>query len=66
MYVCMIGGDVRIYEEIDSMESLKTVVEEYLSNHNMESKQPMPLVMFSDALVCMYICMYVCTVLPLF
>ena len=45
------GGDVRIYEEIDSMENLKTVVEEYLSNHNMESKQPMPLVMFSDALV---------------
>lgn len=35
------------------MENLKIVVEEYLSNHNMESKQPMPLVMFSDALVCM-------------
>ena len=35
------------------MENLKVVVEEYLSNHNMESKQPMPLVMFSDALVCM-------------
>jgi dynein heavy chain len=44
------GGDIRIYDEIDSIENLKHVVEEYLSNHNAESKQPMPLVMFSDAL----------------
>lgn len=42
--------DIRIYDEIDSIDNLKTVVEEYLSNHNAESKQPMPLVMFSDAL----------------
>lgn len=44
------SGDVKIYEEIESMEKLKGVVEEYLNNHNQESKQPMPLVMFSDAL----------------
>ena len=45
-----LGGDTRIYEEIESIDTLKTVVEEYLLNHNQESKQPMPLVMFSDAL----------------
>jgi dynein heavy chain len=42
--------DNKIYEEIESMDKLKSVVEEYLSDHNAESKQPMPLVMFSDAL----------------
>lgn len=42
--------DARIYDEIESIERLKHVVEDYLSNHNAESKQPMPLVMFSDAL----------------
>jgi len=46
----MNGSDVKIYEEIDSLDHLKTCVEEYLVNHNLESKQPMPLVMFSDAL----------------
>jgi len=40
----------RIYEEIESMDKLKSVVEEYLIEHNSESKQPMPLVMFTDAL----------------
>lgn len=45
-----IGTDTRIYEEIENMDTLKHVVEDYLNNHNMESKQPMPLVMFSDAL----------------
>lgn len=44
------GQDNRIYDEIDSIDQLKHVVEEYLQNHNAESKQPMPLVMFSDAL----------------
>ena len=32
------------------MDALKHRVEEYLADHNAESKQPMPLVMFSDAL----------------
>jgi dynein heavy chain len=40
----------KCYEEINDMDKLKHVVEEYLSDHNAESKQPMPLVMFSDAL----------------
>jgi dynein heavy chain len=40
----------RVYTEIDDFSKLKTVVEEYLHDHNAESKQPMPLVMFSDAL----------------
>jgi dynein heavy chain len=44
------GTDVKVYEEIENIDQLKTVVEEYLTNHNLESKQPMPLVMFSDAL----------------
>eukprot|EP00606_Chrysophyceae_sp_TOSAG23-5_P000662 GSChrysophyteH2.ASY1.ANO1.84.1 assembled CDS len=43
-------SEAKIYEEIESMEKLKTTVEEYLLEHNAESKQPMPLVMFSDAL----------------
>jgi dynein heavy chain len=42
--------EVRIYDEIPDLDQLKTVIEEYLVNHNAESKQPMPLVMFSDAL----------------
>ena len=46
----MAGSDVKVYDEIENIDQLKTVVEEYLTNHNMESKQPMPLVMFSDAL----------------
>jgi dynein heavy chain len=42
--------DNRVYDEIEDLHRLKTVVEEYLNDHNAESKQPMPLVMFSDAL----------------
>jgi dynein heavy chain len=45
-----IGSETRIYEEIQSMSTLKSVIEEYLSEHNSESKQPMPLVLFQDAL----------------
>ena len=40
----------RVYEEIEDMAKLKFIVEEYLADHNAESKQPMPLVMFTDAL----------------
>ena len=45
-----IGSEVKIYDEITSLESLKSCIEEYLGDHNSESKQPMPLVMFQDAL----------------
>eukprot|EP01041_Mallomonas_annulata_P000832 gene832-1621_t len=41
----------RIYEEIPTMEKLKTIVDDFLQEYNAESKQPMPLVMFDDALV---------------
>lgn len=44
------GSDVRSYDEITNHENMKLVVEDYLSDYNMESKQPMPLVMFADAL----------------
>lgn len=50
IYGDFMNGDAKIYDEITSMDNLKAVIEEYLVNHNMESKQPMPLVMFSDAL----------------
>jgi dynein heavy chain, axonemal len=45
-----IGSENRVYEEITSLETMKRVVEEYLAEHNSESKQPMPLVLFQDAL----------------
>ena len=44
------GADPRVYAEIPDMVELKHRVEEYLAEHNGESKQPMPLVMFNDAL----------------
>jgi dynein heavy chain, axonemal len=43
------GADPRIYEEIDVPE-LQPMVEDYLTEYNSESKQPMHLVMFGDAL----------------
>ena len=43
-------SEVKIYDEIQELSKLKSVVEDFLSDHNAESKQPMPLVMFSDAL----------------
>lgn len=44
------GSEVKYYEEMEDMDKVKLVVEEYLTDHNSESKQPMPLVMFADAL----------------
>ena len=43
-------SDVRIYDEVESIDKLKSIVEEFLVDHVSESKQPMPLVIFSDAL----------------
>ena len=43
------GADPRIYEEIPDLERLRTTVVEYLSDYNAESKSPMPLVLFLDA-----------------
>ena len=41
----------RIYTMISDKSQLKTVVEDYLADHNTNSKQPMPLVMFTDAIM---------------
>jgi dynein heavy chain len=43
-------SDISLYEEIPDFDKFKSVVEDYLVDHNAESKQPMPLVMFADAL----------------
>jgi dynein heavy chain len=44
------GADPTIYNEIEDLDKLKTTVEEYLSDYNAESKSPMPLVMFLNAI----------------
>ncbi len=44
------GADPRIYEEVTDMSQLQPTIEEYLNDYNAESKQPMPLVMFMDAI----------------
>ena len=42
-------AEPRVYEETPDVQKLKATVEEYLGEHNAESRSPMPLVMFSDA-----------------
>ncbi|RYG69725.1 hypothetical protein EON64_02000, partial [archaeon] len=44
------GADPRIYDEV-AADNLQSMVEDYLSEYNAESKQPMQLVMFKDALL---------------
>ncbi|CAM9191036.1 unnamed protein product [Choristocarpus tenellus] len=44
------GADPKVYEEVKDHEQLQAMVEEYLSEFNAESKQPMHLVMFGDAI----------------
>ena len=44
------GAEPKIYAEVDDMSKLQPVIEEYLSDYNAESKTPMPLVMFLDAI----------------
>eukprot|EP01039_Chlorochromonas_danica_P008038 gene8038-8867_t len=43
-------ADPKIYEEVN-LTDLQNIVEDYLSEYNAESKQPMQLVMFKDALL---------------
>ncbi|EQC29095.1 hypothetical protein SDRG_13255 [Saprolegnia diclina VS20] len=43
------GADPKIYEEVVDVAKLLPIVEEYLADHNAESKTPMPLVLFIDA-----------------
>jgi len=44
------GADPRVYDEIPDMANLQKTVEDYLLDHNAESKTPMNLVMFLDAI----------------
>lgn len=44
------GAEIRVYEEV-SIHDLQTSVEDYLAEYNAESKQPMHLVMFGDAIM---------------
>jgi dynein heavy chain, axonemal len=44
------GADPKIYAEVDNMANLQPVIEEYLNDYNAESKTPMKLVMFLDAI----------------
>jgi len=43
-------ADPKVYDEVDNLQALQTVIEEYLNEYNGESKQPMDLVMFMDAI----------------
>ncbi|KAH9163072.1 hypothetical protein LEN26_000647, partial [Aphanomyces euteiches] len=43
------GADPKIYEEVVDVTKLLPIIEEYLMDHNAESKTPMPLVLFIDA-----------------
>ena len=45
------GADPKIYEEVSDIAAMQSQVEEYLGEYNGESKQPMHLVMFGDALM---------------
>lgn len=44
------GADPRVYEEVVVAE-LQSTIEDYLAEYNAESKQPMHLVMFGDAML---------------
>jgi len=44
------GAEPKVYAEVDDMTKLQPVIEEYLSDYNAESKSPMKLVMFLDAI----------------
>ena len=44
------GADPKVYAEVANLAALQPMVEDYLAEYNGESKQPMPLVLFLDAL----------------
>src|SRR3546814_7445951 len=43
-------ADPRIYDYVSDVDALKLVVEDFLTEHNAQSKTPMQLVLFQDAL----------------
>ena len=49
-YMEGLGADPKIYDEIPDLESLSNVMNEYLADYNAESKSPMNLVLFLDAI----------------
>jgi len=44
------GAEPRVYEEVKDASNLQPTIEEYLGEYNADSKQPMHLVMFMDAI----------------
>ncbi|CBJ31041.1 dynein heavy chain [Ectocarpus siliculosus] len=44
------GAEPTVYEEVPDLDKLTSTINQYLVDHNGESKQPMPLVMFLDAI----------------
>ena len=44
------GAEVKVYEEVN-LTDLQSMVEEYLGEYNADSKQPMNLVIFGDAML---------------
>jgi dynein heavy chain len=38
------NADPRVYQEVEDIDKLKLVVNDFLEEHNAESKSPMPLV----------------------
>lgn len=47
---CNANLTCKVYEEVKDSENLQAIVEEYLGEYNADSKQPMNLVMFGDAI----------------
>lgn len=45
------GADPKIYDEVEDLPTMQSQIEDYLGEYNSESKQPMYLVMFGDALM---------------
>lgn len=44
------GADPRLYQRVRDEQKLQPIIEDYLAEHNHDSKQPMQLVMFMDAI----------------
>eukprot|EP00499_Haloplacidia_sp_CaronLabIsolate_P004603 CAMPEP_0196785134 /NCGR_PEP_ID=MMETSP1104-20130614/18700_1 /TAXON_ID=33652 /ORGANISM="Cafeteria sp., Strain Caron Lab Isolate" /LENGTH=78 /DNA_ID=CAMNT_0042155431 /DNA_START=9 /DNA_END=241 /DNA_ORIENTATION=+ len=44
------GADPKLYDEVEDQAKLVPTIEEYLADYNAESKSPMPLVLFMDAI----------------
>ena len=49
-YMDGMGNDVKFYDEVQDLEKLGHVMNEYLADYNAESKSPMNLVLFLDAI----------------